>query len=138
MGLLGHRYLYALRGANPEVHFIDLMDAASHLVELAAAPEYRAVEMVAGDEPLALEAIAGILEKRLIQLPHWCVRPVINLLRRFRVLRFDFSDIVQLNLSTSMPGDRLRQMDVRPQLSSRQALASWRAECLRRSDERNQ
>lgn len=126
--LLEHRYLYALNRAPPAVHFIDLKDAAKQLTDVVALPKGKGALELAGHEPLTLEAVAGILEKRMLTIPPWILRPVINLLSRFRVLRFDFSDIVLLNSSRTMSGGRLGALDTRRQLSSRQALAKWRAE----------
>lgn len=109
------------------VQFVHVHDAADALLVAAAHAGLRGAFNVAGPEPIAFEVVAGILEKRLVRLPPWLLRPALAAAMRARRLSTRYADPGWFHETAAMSCARFaRATGFRPRFSTRQALAVWR------------
>ncbi len=112
--------------ADPLLQFVHAADAAEALVAAATRPDVAGIYNVAGDEPLPLSAVAGILEAPLVHTPGWLTRPILGALARIGALPFRPVDAARLHVGVPMKTDRCRAELYPLRYTSRQALAVWR------------
>lgn len=124
--VLDQRPLVGPRDGDPLLQFVHEDDAAEALLAAVRAPDVCGIYNVAGDEPLPLSTVAGILETSVVRAPGWFTRPVLGALAKVGLLPFAPPDAARLHVGVPMATDRCRAELAPMRYSSRQALAVWR------------
>ncbi|MEE2786487.1 MAG: NAD-dependent epimerase/dehydratase family protein [Myxococcota bacterium] len=126
--ILKHRFLLTSPIARQCYQVLHIEDAAQFLLACATQPNLNGAYNIASDEILSLETIAGILEKKLVVLPVWALKVYVSVFARSGALEFSYRDLVRVQLGAPMNTQRMQTVLGRPRLTSRQALALWRAQ----------
>ncbi len=126
-GVLGSKRLFVRKDQQTQgIHFIHLSDASSALIRSACASGLNGVYNLAGEEPLSMETVAGILQARLVFLPGGVFEVVLKVLDVFGLLPCRPIEFLRLWQGTPVSTRKAEQALGPMRLSSRQALAFWR------------
>ena len=126
--LLDMPWIIAPRKADPLVQFLHEDDAAHILITAARLPELSGPINAAGEEPIPLSTVAGILQKPLIHPFPFLAQPLCWLFQHLGVCHFSPEILRSLWNVGPISCDYLYQtIHLKPHYSTRQTLAVWRA-----------
>ncbi len=125
--ILSAKWLFGPSDYELFFQFLNIDDAANLLLECATTEGMDGAYNIAGGEPLSLDTIGGILEKRVLRMPKPLIRATVGGLSRLGLLGFGLGDLVRIQLGMPMCTDKAADALGQPTLTSRQALALWRA-----------
>lgn len=124
--VLAQKRIVGPPAGDPCLQFLHAADAAEALIAAASKPGLGPIYNVAGDEPLRLSAVAGVLEASVVRPPGWFARPALSALARTGVVPFKPADAARLHLGVPMDTTRCKAELCPLRFSARQALAVWR------------